>query len=94
MSHRLFIRIANAVEAHNPFFKQKKVAVGVLGLSCLQNVTVTHRILAYGIPADLTDEYIRIGKSTAIESLRAFIKSIVEVFEDWYLRAPNDSNIG
>jgi len=56
--HRLFLRIANAVEAHNPYFKQKIDALGVLGLSCLQKVTATHRILAYGIPADLTDEYL------------------------------------
>ena len=52
-----------------------------------------HRILAYGIPADLTDEYLRIGETTAIESLRAFVKEIVEVFGDWYLRAPNEADI-
>ena len=94
MSRCLFLRIANAVEAHNPYFNQKKDAVGVLGLSCLQKVIVAHRILAYGILADLTDEYIRIGESTAIASLRAFVKSIVDVFGDWYLRAPNESDIG
>ena len=80
MSRRLFLRIANAVEAHNPYLKQKKDAIGVLGLSCLQKVTAAHRILAYGIPTDLTDEYIRIGESSAIASLRAFVKSIIEVF--------------
>jgi hypothetical protein len=35
MSRRLFLRIANAVEAHNPYFKQRTDALGVLGLSCL-----------------------------------------------------------
>jgi len=93
MSHRLFLRIANAVEAHNPYFKQRTDALGVLGLSCLQKITAAHRILAYGIPADLTDEYLQIGESTAIESLGAFVKAIVEVFGDWYLRAPNETDI-
>ncbi|XP_061968316.1 uncharacterized protein LOC133691726 [Populus nigra] len=81
MSRRLFLRIANAVKAHNPYFKQRIDALGVLGISCLQKVTAAHRILAYGIPADLTDEYLRIGETTAIESFRAFVKAIVEVFE-------------
>jgi hypothetical protein len=46
------------VEAHNLYFKQRIDALGVLSLSCLQKVTAAHRILAYGIPADLTDEYL------------------------------------
>ena len=93
MSHRLFLRIANAVEAHNPYFKQRIDALGVLGLSCLEKVTAAHKILAYCIPADLIDEYLRIGETTSIESLRAFVKKIVEVFYDWYLRAPNEADI-
>jgi len=93
MSRCLFLQIANTVEAHNPYFKQRTNAFSVLGLSCLQKVTATHMILAYGIPADLTDEYLRIGKTIMIESLRAFVKAIVEVFGDWYLRAPNEADI-
>jgi len=93
MSRRLFLRIVNAVEAHNPYFKQMTNALDVLGLSCLQKVTTAHRILAYGIPADLTDEYLQIRESIAIESLRAFVKAIVEVFGDWYLRASNEADI-
>ena len=58
MSRRLFLRIANAVEAHNSYFKQRTNVFGVLGLSCLQKVTAAHIILAYGIPADVTDEYL------------------------------------
>jgi len=93
MSRRLFFRITNAVEAHNPYFKQRTDALGVLGLSCLQKVTTAHRILAYAILVDLTDEYLRIGEITAIESLRAFVKAIIEVFADWYLRAPKEADI-
>ena len=93
ISRRLFLRIVNAVEAHNPYFKQKTDVLGVLGLSCLQKVTAAHRILVYGILVDLTDEYLRIGEITAIESLRAFVKAILEVFGNWYLRAPNEVDV-
>ena len=58
MSRRLFLRIANAVEAHNPYFKQRTDALGALGLSCLQKVTTAHIILANGISTDLTNEYL------------------------------------
>jgi hypothetical protein len=68
--------------------KKMTDALGVLGLSF-----AAHRVLAYCIPADLTDEYLRIGETTMIESLRAFVKAIVEVFGDWYLRAPNEADI-
>jgi len=88
-----FFRITNAVEAHNPYFKQRTNALGVLGLSYLQKVIAAHIILAYGIPADLTDEYLRIGETTAIESLKTFVKAMVEIFGDWYLRAPNEADI-
>jgi len=93
MSRRLFLRIANAMEAHNPYFKQRTNALGVLGLSYLQKVTTAHIILAYGIPVDLTDEYLRIEETNVIESLRAFVKAIKEVFCDRYLRAPNEADI-
>eukprot|EP00258_Populus_trichocarpa_P029336 XP_024445355.1 uncharacterized protein LOC112324928 [Populus trichocarpa] len=52
-----------------------------------------HNIVNRNRKEDLTDEYLQIGESTAIESLRAFIKAIVEVFGDWYLRVPNETDI-
>ena len=62
-------------------------------LILLLKVIVTHKILANGIPADIIDEYLRIGENTVIESLRAFIKTIVKVFSNWYLRASNKTDI-
>ncbi|XP_061970156.1 uncharacterized protein LOC133692987 [Populus nigra] len=93
LGHNIVNRNRKEVEAHNPYFKQRTDVLGVLGLSCLQKVTEDHRILAYGIPPDLTDEYLQIEESTAIESLRAFVKAIVQVFGDWYLRAPNEADV-
>jgi hypothetical protein len=40
----------------------------------------------------MTDEYVCIGESTAIESMRRLVKSIVQPFEDEYLRSPNQSD--
>ena len=93
MSRPLFCRILNQVEQHDPYLVQKTDAVGALGLSSLQKVTATYRKLAYGTPADSVDKYIRIGESTAIESLRRFVNAVIAVFGDTYLRPPNHNDI-
>jgi hypothetical protein len=80
------------VEAHHDYFVQKRNAANVLGLSCFQKVTAAFRMLTYGVPADLTDEYIRIAESTALESLRRFVVAVVDIFEDEYLRHPNEAD--
>jgi hypothetical protein len=63
----------NAVEAHDDYFVQKRNGAGVLGLSCFQKITAAMRMITYGVAADATDEYVRIGESTALESLRRFV---------------------
>ncbi|CAN6326949.1 unnamed protein product [Urochloa humidicola] len=92
MHQHLYLRILRAVEDHNDYFVQKRNAAGKLGLSCLQRVTSAFRMLTYGVPADSTDDKFRIAESTVIESLKRFVKAVVEVFEDEYLRSPNDNN--
>ena len=49
-------------------------------------------MLTYRVPGDATDVYVRIGKSTAIESLRRFVAAVVDLFEDGYLRYPNEAD--
>jgi len=34
-------------------------------------------MLAYGVAADAMDDYIRIGESTALESLKKFVRAVV-----------------
>lgn len=80
MRRDLFLRIMNAVESHDDYFVQKRSAANVLGLSCFQKVAAAFRMLTYGVPADLTDEYVRIAESTAIESLRRFVVAVVDIF--------------
>jgi len=83
----------NVVEAHDGYFVQKRDAVSVLGLSCFQKVIAALRMLTYGVSADAMDEYVRIGESTAIESLRRFVAAVVQIFEADYLRHPNEADI-
>ncbi|KAK2656112.1 hypothetical protein Ddye_009164 [Dipteronia dyeriana] len=40
-----------------------------------------------------TDEYIKIGESTTIESLKRFCRAVVEEFTDEYLRSPNTTDV-
>ncbi|XP_012842624.1 PREDICTED: uncharacterized protein LOC105962832 [Erythranthe guttata] len=89
MHKPLFCRIISNVEAYDHYFVQRNNAGEVPGLSSLQKVIAAYRILAYGVPADILDDNIRIGESTAIESLHHFVKAIVAVFGEQYLRAPN-----
>jgi hypothetical protein len=49
-------------------------------------------MLSYGVLADFMDQYIRIGESTIIQSLRRFVTAIVEVFGEEYLRSPNEND--
>ena len=50
-------------------------------------------MLAYGVSGDAVDEYLRLGSSTTIESLRRFVKAIVEIFGNQYLRRPNSDDV-
>ncbi|KAL5812994.1 hypothetical protein ACOSQ3_027944 [Xanthoceras sorbifolium] len=93
MGRSLFLRIVNAVESHDNYFMQRSDAFGRLGLSGLQKITAVFRMLAYGTPADATDEYIKIGKSTTTESLKRFCRAVVEVFGEHYLRSPNANDV-
>ncbi|XP_057247413.1 uncharacterized protein LOC130589834 [Beta vulgaris subsp. vulgaris] len=63
----LFVKIVNVVEQRCDYFKQRKDVAQQLGLSPLQKCTAAIRMLAYGSPTDILDEYIQIGESTTIE---------------------------
>ena len=93
MNHSLFLRIHSAIEAHEPYFIQKRDVARRLGLSSLQKMTVTIRMLAYRVIGDLMDEYVRIGENTAIESFKKFVKAVISVFSDEYLRSSNSNDI-
>ncbi|XP_042974639.1 uncharacterized protein LOC122306272 [Carya illinoinensis] len=94
MSRPLFLRILNEVESYDLYFVQRKDNAGRLGLSCMQKITAALRMLAYGVTGDFMDEYIRIGESTAMESLNKFTETVVTVFSKEYLRSSTTNDIG
>ena len=49
-------------------------------------------MIAYGVPTDYADEYLRIDEDATIESVRRFSKVIIHVFGPGYLRAPNEND--
>ena len=61
MSQSLFLCIVEAVKGYDNYFQQRSDGLGRLGLSTLQKVTAMFRILAYGLPVDAIDEYVKIG---------------------------------
>ncbi|XP_042959567.1 uncharacterized protein LOC122294710 [Carya illinoinensis] len=93
MNRDLFLRIHSTVQTHDDYFIQKRDASGRLGLSSLQKMTTAIRMLAYGITADLMDEYVRIGESTARLSMKKFVKAIVSIFGGEYLRSLTSNDI-
>ena len=93
MNRTLFLRIIFMVENYDPYFVQTKNAVGIMGLSSLQKMTAAIRMLAYGVAADVVDDYVRIGESTAIESLKRFVRAVVAIFSNEYLRSQNNDDI-
>ncbi|XP_045087375.2 uncharacterized protein [Aegilops tauschii subsp. strangulata] len=89
MRRHVFNRIRQGVVAHDPYFDCKEDALGKLDFSLYQKCTATIRMLAYGIPGDLVDEYVRMSESTCLLSLYSFCAAVVEVFGPEYLREPN-----
>ncbi|KAK9994233.1 hypothetical protein SO802_023936 [Lithocarpus litseifolius] len=59
----------------------------------LNKMITALRMLAYAVAADFTDEYVRIGEITAIESLKKFVKVIVDIYSTEYLRSLNRNDI-
>ncbi|XP_020262708.1 uncharacterized protein LOC109838698 [Asparagus officinalis] len=93
MSRSLFLRIHDAVVEHDKYFVQKRNGAGQLGLSSLQKITAAMRMLAYGASADAVDDYVRIGKSTSLESVKRFVRSIINIFGEEYLRSPTNEDV-
>jgi hypothetical protein len=56
-------------------------------------MTAALRILCYGNSADSIDEFVRIGKSTAISAFKHFVFAIVTTFGEEFLRQPNEADI-
>ncbi|KAF8408062.1 hypothetical protein HHK36_007203 [Tetracentron sinense] len=72
MRRELFLCILKDVETYDEYFVLRKDCCGRLGCSSVQKMIAAVRILAYGLSVVHCDEYLKIGESTAIESLKRF----------------------
>jgi hypothetical protein len=92
MRRELFEKIVEACEANFCYFTNWRNSVGTLGFSPYQKISVAMRVIAYGVLANYTDEYLRIGEDTTILSVWMFAKTIIRVFGPEYLRSPNEKD--
>ena len=93
MARHVFNRIREGVVAHDPYFECKTDALGKLGFSSYQKCTAAICMLAYGIPGDLVDEYVRMSETTCLMSMYKFCQAVIEVFGPEYLRQPTVADI-
>jgi hypothetical protein len=56
-------------------------------------MTAAIRQLAYGVSPDAVDEYIKIGESTALASMKNFVQHIIDIYGKEYLRPPNPDEL-
>ena len=68
------------VKQSDQYFVQKLDALGIPGLSTEQKCVAAHRMLCYSLPADAIDEYVRIAESTALESFKVILWSLMTFF--------------
>ncbi|XP_020254737.1 uncharacterized protein LOC109831745 [Asparagus officinalis] len=93
MQRPLFLRIVDSLSNYDTYFTQRRNSAGKRGLSPIQKCTAAIRMLAYGVAADACDEYVKIGETTAVECVSKFCEGIVAIFENDYLRRPNEEDL-
>ncbi|XP_025819123.1 uncharacterized protein LOC112895383 [Panicum hallii] len=69
------------------------LAIDLLPATLPRKCIAAIRILAYGLPANAVDEYVRIGPSTAQEALKHFCRAVIDAFGGYYLRAPTEEDV-
>jgi len=82
----------DTIVAHDSYFVQKYDALGVLGLSPIQKIMAALHMFTYGVVADTTNEYCRIGESTAMETMKRFVRYFCSCFQKKYLGLPTNEN--
>lgn len=91
----IFFRLRNDLQTKNStsYFIQKPDCTGKMGLSTPLKVTCALRQLGYGVASNATDEYVRIGGTTARQTLKMFASSVVNIYGSEYLQQPTNSDL-
>jgi hypothetical protein len=77
MRMTLFLIIMHKLSEISPYFCKRYDATGRAGLTALQKCTTALRQLAYGMATDTIDEYLKLGKTTALECLEYYYSGII-----------------
>uniref|UniRef100_A0A0D3A6X5 Uncharacterized protein n=1 Tax=Brassica oleracea var. oleracea TaxID=109376 RepID=A0A0D3A6X5_BRAOL len=93
MNKRLFMHIVDRLSNEVQYFREKKDGLRRNSLSPLQKCTAAIRVLAYGYAANMVDEYLRLGETTAPLCVEQFVEGIIYLFGDEYLRRPTPADL-
>ncbi|XP_023753121.1 uncharacterized protein LOC111901483 [Lactuca sativa] len=88
----VFVRIANALENRYEFF-QTRDARRKRGFTGLQKCVAAIKLMEMRESPHSIDDYMRMSKRTARESLYRLVRGVVETFGDVYLRKPSLNDI-
>jgi hypothetical protein len=75
------------------YFKQKRNCAGQRGFSSIHKCTITIKMLAYGTIADSLDDHLEMSQSTILETLKHFVRTIVDVFKEEWIRPPSQLEV-
>jgi hypothetical protein len=80
MSRDLFLVILNGVREYDDYFEAKYDYTGKIGFSSYKKYSAAVRQLAYGVPGNLIDDYMRMSDSTCHEAMYRFYEDVIAVF--------------
>lgn len=95
MPRVVFDRIYTATVNFSDFLKAglRRDCRGKQGIHPLFKVTAALRMLSYAVPAEMLEDSLQIGESTALESLKQFFLAVIHCFKKEYLRKPTSIDI-
>lgn len=93
MPREVYERVCASVLEHNPYFSQKKDALGFVGISTDTKLAIALKQLSYGEPGDRVESEFWVSEATATNFLKLFCESVVDCFQAKYTRLPNQAEM-
>jgi hypothetical protein len=78
----------NKISETSLYFIERHDATGHIGLTPLEKFITALRQLAYGMSADTINEYLKLGKATALECLEYYCAGIIDCYVAKFLWRP------